>query len=111
MNFFLETCVPELKFEKMTPSLEKTNKENSEQADSNDVASFKETNKLFLDSNNSSITDIIEPESKNINNNTAQLSEQRIINLIPSHGNETIVTQDSNASIKQNIYYRREQHR
>lgn len=87
----------------MTSNLQNKNEINSEQVDSINVGTNSKDSKiLLLNASNADNTETIEAESKKIDTNTAQLNEVGIIDLIPSHNNETIIKIDSSASTNEN---------
>lgn len=86
----------------MTSNPPNKNDLNLKQADSNDVASSKDSKILLLDASNADITDTVKAESKKIDTNTAQQNEAEIVDLIPTHKNKTVIKIDSCASTKKN---------
>lgn len=95
MLFCLETCVTQLKVEKITSSiLQKENDINHEQVDSNNsVVNSEDSKKKLL-----VIIDSNEAEALKINADEAQLNEAGVIYPIPSHKNQTVVATISDST-------------
>jgi len=99
--FCLETCVTQLKVEKITSSiLQKENEVvNQEQVDSgNVIASSEDSKTALLDTVNSDVIDSNEAEAKKIDADEAQLNEAEVINAMSPHENQTVIAIDSDST-------------
>lgn len=99
--YCLETCVTQLKVEKITPSiLQKENDDlNQEPVDSSNViASSEDSKTVLLDTINSDVIDSNEAEAKEIDADEVQLNEAGAINAISSHENQTVIAIDSDST-------------
>lgn len=93
--FFLETCVPQVKIEKIGSSIlrKKNDEVKQEQADSSNVIiNLEDGKKLSSETNNSDVIDSNEAEAKEINADEINLKD--LIDVIPCNENEILTEND-----------------
>lgn len=98
--FCLETCVTQLKVEKISSSiLQKENDDvNQEQVDSsNAIASSEDSKTILLDTINSDVIDSNEAEAKEIDTDEPQLNEADV-NIISLTQKQTVIAIDSDST-------------